>query len=1104
MRNKSLNLKRRILRDLVSWKPGAELDLYPYFRDFFHYVFQYPKKKIKINERMQGGVPDISLFTKERKKDVSPWVICEVKPEPGYFRIEKNREHIWQKQLRRYVTADVVYALLLDPTTIIVLTTDGRLVRDPVFLDLASVDDLLDFGNDKYVGFLTYENSISTVALQGFVRGVFPSKYIDVTTSRGRNLFHAALRISATELRNYAVKRIQVQIEEYEKYSKQMAILSKQSGISSSDRTVQKQDLLDQYGDSRRLVEDVFPIFQTQIGREIPKDEKKAQKFTIAVYAAEAANLVLARILFVRFFEDYKMVTKKISNGGICAFRDFYTNIKDDYRFLLDNAFKDSEGVYSRLFERSVFDWAHDGNHELSKILLRIFYRLNAFDFSKITGDTLGNLYEQFLDPQSRKKLGEFYTPDWVVDYILKSIGYEDEPGELLDPACGSGTFLFRAIESAIKTFRNRGVPYKESIKLAVELIHGIDINIFAAFIAQLQVIWHLFPHLKKAGLNEIPDLKIYGGIDSLEGSVQKRLDRASISTRETRAIKIRDRRFKYVVGNPPYIRAERVKTSNRWETYYAEVAKGKKDVAYYFLYRALKGGAEGIQPWLETGGKMGFIVSYSIADSKAAKSLREVILKHKLDELVDLESLSNEVFTSGIASSRGTVAPIIIITERSSSPKTYPVKVAVGTRECLKNGKVDLLFCSSSTIPSSIFEDDTLNPWHRFLTKIHKSDLPLLRKLIGSHQKLSDYAECTSDKSRKALGVGIQTGRGKGKIFKESSEGRFPMARGLHIHTFYLNKEGISEYVKLSRAQNKSLWRYSSLLKRQAYAINEIGYAPQAAIFDPSKIVAQKSCIVFIPRNDVKEFPWDVYLNSSTIRYLFGLLLRSALIEGNEMIWRSTINVKDLGFLPVPKQILQEESELAQLTLQLRDLAEALHKYWDELDTQIKASRKVPLASLPVKYHNVDDPRIFFNCQLKIEEKQKLTVLQPYRDSQRLLPRLEADKDLLIVLKYLIENSRFQFVPTARARVPRDYKHFSHAIRQGDVGQNPQSDKFRKLLARSDRIIGKAFGLSNEEYKQIHTRLSTPPFVAMQPRWPWEQVSIRATKVYTQDRFST
>lgn len=127
------------------------------------------------------------------------------------------------------------------------------------------------------------------------------------------------------------------------------------------------------------------------------------------------------------------MVKRKISNGGIKAFREYYSNIKDDYRFLLTSAYRDLEAICRRLFEPSIFDFAHEGDGVLSGILLRIFYRLNAFDFTLITGDILGNLYERFLDPKRRKKIGEYYTPMAVAKYVLDRIGFFETPGPLLD-----------------------------------------------------------------------------------------------------------------------------------------------------------------------------------------------------------------------------------------------------------------------------------------------------------------------------------------------------------------------------------------------------------------------------------------------------------------------------------------------------------------------------------------------------------------------------------------------------------------------------------------------------------------------------------------------
>ena len=223
-------------------------------------------------------------------------------------------------------------------------------------------------------------------------------------------------------------------------------------------------------------------------------------------------------------------------------------------------------------------------------------------------------------------------------------------------------------------------------------------------------MIWHLFPHLQAAGIKKIPELSIYGGIDSLEIGSQTSFDQHLITPREQIAATIRDRQYQYVVGNPPYIRAERLKVPTRWSTYYEEVATGKKDVAAYFLYRAIEGG-HAATPWLEEGGKMGFIVPFSIADSKASLSLRSVLLRHHLLELVDLESLSNEVFTSGIATSRSTVAPILMIAGKSRVDNPdYKVKITTANRRsCLTQEKVIISKSEASNVSNKILRTQEL-----------------------------------------------------------------------------------------------------------------------------------------------------------------------------------------------------------------------------------------------------------------------------------------------------------------------------------------------------------------------------------------------------------
>src|SRR5439155_11824311 len=61
--------------------------------------------------------------------------------------------------------------------------------------------------------------------------------------------------------------------------------------------------------------------------------------------------------------------------------------------------------------------------------------------------DLLKKLYQQLFPKSVRHDLGEYYTPDWLAEHVLNELGYAGDPDKrLLDPACGSGTFLVMAI----------------------------------------------------------------------------------------------------------------------------------------------------------------------------------------------------------------------------------------------------------------------------------------------------------------------------------------------------------------------------------------------------------------------------------------------------------------------------------------------------------------------------------------------------------------------------------------------------------------------------------------------------------------------------------
>jgi type I restriction-modification system DNA methylase subunit len=71
--------------------------------------------------------------------------------------------------------------------------------------------------------------------------------------------------------------------------------------------------------------------------------------------------------------------------------------------------------------------------------------------------DVLKALYESLIDPVQRHDLGEYYTPDWLAAKVVRRVVDQPLTQFVLDPACGSGTFLFQAIRRLLAAARDAG-----------------------------------------------------------------------------------------------------------------------------------------------------------------------------------------------------------------------------------------------------------------------------------------------------------------------------------------------------------------------------------------------------------------------------------------------------------------------------------------------------------------------------------------------------------------------------------------------------------------------------------------------------------------------
>ena len=396
-----------------------------------------------------------------------------------------------------------------------------------------------------------------------------------------------------------------------------------------------------------------YELWKHYSGKEnVPDDEVKE------IFCKETIYVLLNKLIFIRICEDKGFLEKNISNGGIEELRGFLKRRFDEdviNKEILDMAFKSASGLYSHFYETGILDWFRTGDGELNELLNRVLWILNQFDFAHVDRDILGNLYEKYLPSAERKKLGEFYTPVEVIDYILTSVGYtysyDIETKDLLDPACGSGGFLVRSSRRLISRFLmkfgktgkkelrepknwkeivSRLSPDEAKIILEAiqEHIYGLDINPFACHIAEMNLLFQIVDLYQKVR-EKHPDyklkrFKIYR-TDSLEKPTQKQIwdySHAGYLEEQEEIDEIKKKKFDYVVGNPPYVRVQLLdKRIRDYLTKNYKSAYSKFDLYIVFIERGLD--------WLKQNGKFGYITSNQFMVREHGTKLRKYILEN-------------------------------------------------------------------------------------------------------------------------------------------------------------------------------------------------------------------------------------------------------------------------------------------------------------------------------------------------------------------------------------------------------------------------------------------------------------------------------------------
>lgn len=1059
----------------LTWE-RPERSYNPELREFFVGLLGYPKQRVVTEDKAPLGYPDVKLLTEEG----AAWVVGDLKKDDGELLNTVRRDALWRDK-RKYMDGLTRYILFLTAHYIIVLTPEGKPVTGfEIPLDLRTVT-LAELR--ERLAFMRVEVASHARQWQEFVEGGFPFAYLTLDVPETISQLRSDLRAAFQELTNAATRTMQTLETDYREYLRHRQEIE-QNLVGHRDtqrRALVRLNL--EYGFTRRLFEEALGQFEEQYGRDIEASRPQDQSRRIQeAFVADSAAALTARVLFLRLVEDLRMQPRRLSNGGPKNWAAFVQNLTGDARALVRLVSEDMERVYREPFAPTVFDWIQRANGDLDFALQRLILRLNAYDFAGLSEELLGDIYQQFLPPQKRKQLGEFYTPPSIVDWILDKTVRAQGLGTVLDPACGSGSFLVRYAHWRLEDARSRGLDVAQVSRELQAEAWGFDLNPFAAFISLFQLMWALLrfepsapaPHIQVHNINSLlrdTDIAAYIG--------EERLPPGSMA-RDTQ-------KWKYVLGNPPYIRAERVKYGEEMRELWAHVWGQNADTGLVVLYRALT-------EWLQPGGWFGMVVSGGYANSETAGKVWQLLHPGQnaaLRKIVWMEFIE----TNGKPAPVWDAArvPMILIAERVAPKADDAIELYVPTH------------WPSDEPPTRVrygdFFDPRINPrvtngvapyGDYLLPLLEQADASLLQKLNpngngSGFEPLGNHVRWT---------YGIQRG---GIEVTDAPTGTRPIAvvpgQSLAIGWSGQPSGWIDLDAVAKRPNGKlSLWRQPRNPGGATIQVAEIVKAPFASVNGVHAVL--NTVVVGSMDSAQAAKAIAAYLNSALARFYWALKLRSGVIQG----YYAHVYPRTLEAMPWPKNLPPEvEQQLADGYDRLAELAIRAKNNPNEW-LLAETERRLAIARLRITEPALD---------LRFEESAGETLVEELRqEGNRIAPLATfanadlAEYILLLLTLTLEEQTLVKPQDVQKLAVPQDYANLLAEYRQQLASFAQVEQDFMRALEAVNSAVYAAFALTPEEQALVTQRLARSPLNRLQPRYPWQTVRPRPIKAYMADRF--
>ena len=498
------------------------------------------------------------------------------------------------------------------------------------------------------------------------------------------------------------------------------------------------------------------------------------------------------RIVFLRIAEDRNLESYGRLERAASVRRNSYNQIKTLY---LDADRKYNSGLFhfdpsdkSRPDADTLSLDIRIGDGILRKIIGDLYPPKSRYQFSVISADILGQVYERFLGkvievrsdgaetavsveekPEVRKAGGVYYTPSYIVDYIVENtVGAllaGKTPGEamklrVLDPACGSGSFLTGAyqflLDWHLKAYRENPARYRnrtrhtadgfilrieEKRRILLDNIYGVDLDQNAVEVSKLSLLLKMLENEHDTAEIEeplLPDLSgnIKWGNSLIGSDFFSPAELAAKDDEELYRVKPFDWAgasgfasimaaggFDAVIGNPPYVRMEEFKDIKSYLRSNYTVHADRMDLYGYFIERE--------HELLRDGGLFGMIVSNKFIKARYGRGLRNYIAKNaNLIEIFDLAGLP--VFSGA------TVRTVIILSTKGAdrgSVRYVPVML-VEDFQRISDSSAKMSAVRDKSFYRLTHEQTAGDNWSFAAPEVYK----LLKQLQETKKPLVDY----------------------------------------------------------------------------------------------------------------------------------------------------------------------------------------------------------------------------------------------------------------------------------------------------------------------------------------------------------------------------